>query len=197
MSVETNQSSLQSQPQFPLFFVALLPSVEAQEYANKIKHHFADVYESKGALKSPPHITLQPPFKWDIDRVGDLEAVLAEFVLRFAPIPIVLDGFSAFKPYVIYIDVEKTPALLNVQKELNIELESSLNIIDKMGKKRSFTPHLTVGFRDLKKPNFYRAWEEFKDKKVHFQCDVNQLTLLKHKNKKWKVYKEFTFSAAS
>ena len=181
----------QSLSDLQLFFIALLPSVEAQEYANQIKHHFADVYASKGALKSPPHVTLQPPFKWDINYVNDLENVLADFVLQCSAIPLVLENFAAFKPRVIYIDVHKTPELLAIQKDLNAHLESTLNIVDKMSKRRAFTPHLTVGFRDLSKANFYRAWDEFKEKKVYFQCDVSQLTLLKHNGKKWDIYQEF------
>ena len=50
MSTTTHQSS-----NLNLFFIALLPSVEAQAYANQVKQHFADMYQSKGALKSPPH----------------------------------------------------------------------------------------------------------------------------------------------
>ena len=177
-----------------LFFIALLPPPDVQQYATKIKQHFANIYQSKAALKSPPHITLQPPFFWDINNLKTLEQVLQEFVTNYSPIPIELSGFSAFKPRVIYIDVSKTAELLTVQKELNLFLESSLNIIDKKSKNRPFCPHLTVGFKDLSKTNFYRAWDEFKQKKVSFNFQVNQLTLLSHNGKNWEIQTKFEFS---
>ena len=176
-----------------LFFIALLPPPDVQKYATEIKQHFANVYQSKAALKSPPHITLQPPFFWDINNLITLEKVLQKFVNNYSQIPIELDGFAAFKPRVIYINVTKTAKLLAVQKELNIWLESSLQIVDKKSKTRPFCPHLTVGFKDLSKTNFYRAWDEFKQKKVYFNFNVNQLTLLSHNGKQWEIQREFEF----
>ena len=174
-----------------LFFIALLPPKNVQVYANQIKQHFASVYKSKAALKSPPHITLQPPFNWDINNLTTLEQVLQKFAQSQGHIPLKLDGFSSFPPRVIYIDVEKNIELLNLQKNLVNYLESSLKIIDKRNKNRDFNPHLTVGFKDLSKTNFYKAWEEFKDKKVNFNFTVNKLTLLLHNQGKWEIKKDF------
>ncbi|AFZ43644.1 Phosphoesterase HXTX [Halothece sp. PCC 7418] len=101
-----------------LCFVALLPPENIQTEANAIKDHFADVYESSHAKKSPPHITLQPPFKWEIDQLTALKTTLETFSHNQAPIPITLSGFGAFPPRVIYIHVEKTPELLAIQKSL-------------------------------------------------------------------------------
>lgn len=177
-----------------LFFIALLFPFEVEKYANKIKQHFANFYQSKAALKSPPHITLQPPFFWEKNNLINLENILQQFVKNYSPIPIELDGFSAFKPRVIYINVMKTPELLILQKELNLFLESSLQIIDKKSKHRSFSPHVTVGFKDLSRTNFYSAWDEFKNQQVSFKFTVNQLTLLSHNGQKWEIQSEFPFS---
>ncbi len=90
------------------FFIALLPPQAVQDYATEIKHHFAAHYESRQAQKSPPHITLQPPFEWASDQVFHLEQSLREFADQSAPVPITLEGFSAFPPRVIYINVLTT-----------------------------------------------------------------------------------------
>jgi 2'-5' RNA ligase len=177
-----------------LFFLALLFPARIEKYVNQIKQHFATYYQSKAALKSPPHLTLQPPFFWDMNDLITLENFLKQFVKNYAPVPIKLDGFAAFKPRVIYINVLKNPELLTLQKELNLLLESSLQIIDKKGKNRPFSPHVTVGFKDLSKTNFYRAWDEFKNEQVSFKFTVNQLTLLSHNGQKWEIQSEFTFS---
>jgi 2'-5' RNA ligase len=65
-----------NRPQGSLFFIALLPPLEVQEIATKIKLEFAEIYNSRAALKSPPHVTLQPPFRWNLEQLPDLERCL-------------------------------------------------------------------------------------------------------------------------
>lgn len=173
------------------FFIAILPPSEVQDYANQVKQHFATTYHSKAALRSPPHITLQPPFEWEISKLSNLETVLTDFAQTLAPIPIILEGFSAFCPRVIYINVHQTPELLETQKKLLNCLESSLDITDIKAKSRTFHPHLTVGFRDLTKANFYQAWEEFQHQKVYFSFFCSELNLLIHDGKRWQVKSNF------
>jgi 2'-5' RNA ligase len=173
------------------FFIALLPPQNIQQLVTKIKEHFAEVYNSRAALKSPPHVTLQPPFEWELKELPNLAEKLAEFAQNQAPIPMILDGFAAFKPRVIYINVLKNPELLEVQKQLMDYLESSLGIVHEVSKNRRFAPHLTVAYRDLTKPNFYQAWQEFAQKSFHFEFIIPQVTLLIHNGKSWDICGEF------
>lgn len=175
-----------------LFFIALLPPTAIQQEVNLIKHYFSEVYNSKAALKSPPHITLQPPFYWEQDRLLELKTVLQEFAQKQASISIILRKFAAFPPRVIYIDVINSQELLLLQQELNYLLESALNIVDRAGRKRSFTPHMTVGFKDLTKANFYQAWSEFQVKSFNYQFTASKLTLLQHNGQSWSFNAEFT-----
>ena len=176
-----------------LYFIALLPPQEIQDFATGIKQYFADNYDSKHAFKSPPHITLQPPFEWDSSQIIELEDCLEKFVIGRSSIPIILDGYNAFAPRVIYIDVVQSADLMNLQFELMSNLETNLGIVDKVGKSRGFTPHITVAFKDLKKSQFKAAWNEFENKELHFEFTASKLTLLKHEEKKWNISKEFDF----
>ncbi len=180
-----------------LFFIALLPPEEVRQVVTDIKQHFAQVYNSKAALKSPPHITLQPPFEWELEDLPKLEAKLGEFSQSQTPIPIILDGFAAFKPRVIYINILKNAELLTIHKQLTKYLETSLEIIHQVSKNRSFSPHVTVGFRDLSKANFHKAWSEFKERQLHFEFTVSHLTLLHHNGKCWDIHQNFSFSSLS
>jgi 2'-5' RNA ligase len=174
-----------------LFFIALLPPENIQKVAHEIKQHFAEVYNSRAALKSPPHVTLQPPFFWELAKLADLTEVLNNFVQSRSPIPIIFEGFGAFRPRVIYINVLKTPELLTIQEELIAELETTLGIIHPPSKNRPFAPHLTVGFKDLNKTAFYKAWQEFKERKLYFEFTVPKLTLLAHNGQCWQIKHEF------
>ena len=177
-----------------LFFIALLPPLEIQQKVNIIKNYFAEFYNSRAALKSSPHITLQPPFYWEIEKLADLKTVLADFAQKQTYIPISLDGFAAFKPRVIYIYVHKNSELLALQKDLMLQLESSLSIVHKPSKTRPFTPHMTVAFKDLTKANFHQGWDEFQKKSFNHKFTASELTLLHHNRKKWEINTEFYFS---
>jgi 2'-5' RNA ligase len=99
----------------PLLFIALLPPMEVQNEVTQIKQYFAQNYNSSHALKSPPHVTLQPPFKWLTEDFDLLKECLTEFAKTYAPIPITLSGFGSFPPRVIYVNVIKTPELMEIQ----------------------------------------------------------------------------------
>lgn len=175
------------------FFVALLPPQDIQDYANQIKQYFADNYASRHAQKSPPHITLQPPFEWANNNLSTLETSLREFASQQQTISVTLNGFAAFAPRVIYINVVRSPELLSLQANLASQMETNLQIIDRVGKKRPFAPHMTVAFRDLTRQNFQAAWTEFAQRQLHFEFSANKLTLLIHDGRRWQMQSEFDF----
>ncbi|HAG85528.1 MAG TPA: 2'-5' RNA ligase [Cyanobacteria bacterium UBA12227] len=177
--------------QYSRFFIGLLPSENIQDYANEIKEHFGQVYQSRAAQKSPPHITLQPPFEWQVEEHSVLEQSLRGFAEVQNPVPIILKGFGAFIPRVIYINVIKTPELMALQKYLTEYMEASLGIVEPISKRRPFSPHMTVAFRDLTKENFRLAWSEFQNRPFEFKFTVSQLTLLIHDGQRWNISTEF------
>jgi 2'-5' RNA ligase len=172
------------------FFIALLPSQAIQDYANEVKQVFADRYNSCAALKSPPHITLQPPFDWSLEAWDDLQQHLSEFAARSAPLSVTLSGFGAFPPHVIYINVIKSPALLALQTALMADMEHALGVVPVDSKTRPFSPHLTVGFRDLTKQNFELAWADFQSAPLQLEFTAAHLTLLRHDRQRWTVSHE-------
>ncbi len=175
-----------------LFFIALLPPPEIQDYVTQIKQDFANRYASRAALKSPPHITLQPPFEWAAN-ISTLEESIKTFASGRESVPIALEGFAAFPPRVIYVNVLKTQELLALQADLMVQMKL-LGIVDSVSKTRPFAPHMTVAFRDLTKQNFRTAWTEFQHLPLHFEFTATHLTLLLHDGgKRWNVSVEFPF----
>ena len=176
--------------EFNRFFIALLPPPDIQVQVNAIKQHFSDHYDSRAALKSPPHITLQPPFKWLSTNLPALQQCLSTFADHREPVPVKLSGFAAFRPRVIYINVLKTQELLMLQTDLM----AYLDVLDIVAvSTRPFSPHMTVAFRDLTRQNFKAAWPEFQQQALQFEFTANYLTLLLHDGKRWNVSNEFPF----
>ena len=177
------------------FFIALVPPPDIEQHITEIKLYFAEHYNSRRALNSPPHITLQPPFHSLAEDVPKLEESLNQFSANRRLIPVTLSGFAAFAPRVIYADAVKSPELLEIQQDLIGYIEANLGIVDRLSQIRPFIPHMTVAFSDLTEPNFDAAWLEFKDRSLHFQFTASTLTLLLHDGSRWNISKQFPLSA--
>ncbi|MFK8183472.1 MAG: 2'-5' RNA ligase family protein [Phormidesmis sp.] len=187
-SVELNESSEKRR-----FFIALLPPPDVQVAANEIKAIMRDEYASKAAFRSPPHVTLHAPFEWPLSELPTLEKVLRQFAAEKIPVSMTLDGFNAFKPHVIYLDVVKRKGLMTLQPQLLDVMEKELGVISQSDRKRNFVPHLTVAFRDLKPAMFRKAWAVFQHREIHFDFEVQHLSLLIHDGKRWQVKEKYAF----
>lgn len=179
-----------------LFFFALLPPPALQAELTALKQEFAERFASRHALKSPPHITLFPPFQWPLDRVAQFDD-LAELARQHPAIALTLSGFGAFVPRVIYARPLTTPALVALHRDLHQFLADRFDLVDPMAAKRPFAPHLTLAFRDLSKANFRRAWPEFQERALQAEFVAAQLTLLQHNGHCWEIAREWPLAVRS
>lgn len=187
-AVELNEKSAKRR-----FFVALLPPADVQERVNEVKGVMRDRFSSKAAFRSPPHITVHAPFEWPVSAVSRLQDSLSKFAYQQSPPSITLDGFSAFAPHVIYINVIKREGLMALQPNLLAHLESDISLVSKQDRRRAYVPHLTVAFRDLKPNMFRKAWSEFQRKEFHADFTASHLSLLAHNGKLWTVKENYEF----
>ena len=171
--------------------MAFLPPTEIQERVTQIKRYIAERYGSRAALKSPPHITLQPPFLWGLEQLDELEQSLREFARDRAPMAISLNGFGAFAPRVVYVCVPKTLELLEFQQALQAYCAQKLNISQNGQNRRPFAPHMTVAYRDLKPKVFKTLWPEFESQPFKAVFTVKTLTLLQHNGRQWDRLAEY------
>ena len=178
------------------YFIAIVPPSPIYEEALQQKEYFKEKYNSKASLNSPPHITLHMPFKWAEKKEDDLIDELQQFANSYAAFRINLNGFSSFPPRVIFINVESTLELENLQRDLHRYVKRKLNLFNANYKELPFHPHLTLAFRDLKKPNYQKAWEEFVDKNYQASFFVNKITLLKHSGTVWEIFRDFSLKSS-
>ena len=69
-------------------------------------------------------------------------------------------------------------------------MREHLKLVNDLGE-RPFRPHMTIAFRDLKKPLFFEAKEEFEQKSLEEQFYVKDICLLKHNGSSWDVYRRY------
>ena len=173
------------------YFIAIVPPSPYVEQALELKNHFKDNFQSKASVNSPPHITLHMPFEWTASKVDKLVEALHTFSSTVPSVKIDFNNFGCFAPRVIFIQINPTQALTDLQHQLRQFCKQKLGLLNADYKDLPFHPHVTIAFRDLKKPAFTTAWEVFIDKKFEGGFLADRICLMKHEQGKWKVLKEF------
>lgn len=161
----------------------LFTEIEAEKQLLFEKHGL------KGALRSPAHITLHRPFEWKEEK----ESVLIEKLHHFKfekTFAITVKNYASFEPRVLYADVLPNETLYELHNQLTAYAKRELKLYNEADDLRGFHPHVTVAFRDLKKPKFYELEDEFKSKKINHSFECKGFSLLKMA-KKWEVLKTF------
>ncbi len=176
-----------------LYFIAVVPDNAIRKEVTAIKEYFSVNHDSKQALKSPPHITLYMPFKWRSDREEQLINSLQDFARGRESFEIGLRDFGNFKPRVIFIAIEESKLLAQLYAELKLFVRSNLKLFDAGKKANEFHPHMTVAFRDLRKSEYFQAWEKFENERFEAKFNCHSITLLKHNGKSWDTFQELKF----
>jgi len=176
------------------YFIAIVAPEPLQAELMGFKEFVKENYNSKGALRSPAHITLHMPFEWKEEKEAVLINTLEQFSFKDS-FDIDLKNFSCFEPRVIFVDVVKNEKLIQLQNELVGHVKKNLRLFNQSDDMRGFHPHVTIAFRDLKKEKFYQAFDHFKTQQFDASFTCNSFYLLKHNGKEWLAYKEIIFTA--
>lgn len=177
-----------------IYFIAIIPDAATCAEVKAFKEFALANFESGGALKSPAHITLEPPFKWPDEDYPFLEKTLQSFAEKQSGFSLSLNNFEAFPPKVIFIDLIKSDPLFSLQDDLKNYLKSELKLVSDRPN-RTYHPHMTIAFKDLRKSMFSKAWEHFSKVKYQKQFTVDWICLLKHNGKIWEEIFSAKFGA--
>lgn len=173
-----------------LYFLAIIPPEPIFSRIFELKRHFQEEHSSKASLKSPPHITLHMPFKMKPGK--EVELIRSLSSLSQENFDITLKNFGSFPPRVIFVDVEQNDQLYLLWKNLMSTMRL-MGFTNSTYKDRGLTPHMTIAFRDLRKAEFHRAWEKFRNEKFSDSFQVKSFYLLKHDGRCWQPYQEIFF----
>jgi 2'-5' RNA ligase len=176
------------------YFIAIVPPSPITEEIHQLKEYCKEKFNTKGALNSPPHITLHMPFQWKEAKEEKLLAALDLWIAEPASFEIMLNGFSCFEPRVIFINVEENERLMDFQKKLERFCRTKLNLLNADYNGLPFHPHVTIAFRDLKKAAFGKAWGEFEEKNFNAHFQLTSIALLKRNARQWNVLREFNLT---
>ncbi len=160
-----------------LYFIAIYPPEEIVEEVKIFKKELAINYGNSKALKNDAHITLFPPFSREPELESDIFTAFEKIDTQMSPFEIELNGFGSFPN-------PKNPVIF-VQPEHNLNLTDLYHRVQQQFNfmKYSFTPHMTVGYRDLTWENYLKAWAQYQAKEYKTKFIVDKISLLRHDGK--------------
>ena len=179
-----------------LYFIALIPPSPLKDEIQELKLEVKAKFNSSHSLNAPPHITLLSPFRLENEQTEKLDKFLQDFTQKITPFEVTLNDFYTFPPRVIFIDVDQSSELIKTQEKLEELARSHSDLFNYNYAERPFHPHVTLAFKDLSKSNFYKAWDEFKDRGFEATFTADALHLLKHTGEKWKVIHTFSLGGS-
>jgi 2'-5' RNA ligase len=179
-----------------LYFIALLVPPPLDEQIRALQQELRNRFGCRAAFRSPPHITLHMPFKWQAKKEQVLTAALQRFAAPQQAVHITLQNFGSFPPRVIFVQVGKTPELDAMHSRLTAFCRQELKLTDATWRNGPFHPHVTLAFRDLKKKDFAEAWQEFQHREFGASFMARSISLLQHNGHEWQPKAAFPFASA-
>ena len=176
-----------------LYFIALLADEEVSKQAMIQKQYMLEQYGCRVALKSPPHVTIVPPFNMKEEDEEVLTGCLDKIHLPFDSIEVQTRNYDHFGNRVIFIDIESSSELDYLVNQVYDHLNAcGFSFIKD---ERPFHPHITIANRDIPKRNFREIYQHFTALKLEQVMTINSLALLKNEPGKWYVIQTFPLSS--
>ena len=175
----------------PLYYIAIIIPEPFQSHITAFKNAIHQQFGAKSALKSPAHITLFPPFRWESDRQDVLKTALDGFSLHFSqkntPLSIKLKNFGFFRKTTVFVDVESAEMLFILRGSLLDYLSTHIDLRDDKDALRPFHPHITIVNRDISEADFEAIWAAYSNKSFNVDFSVESISLLLNDGKRWNV----------
>jgi 2'-5' RNA ligase len=168
-----------------LYFVCVLMPDDIGMEVTALKHEIADKFNASYALRTPPHITLIPPFELPDDEVEQVAQMQDEALWGHAHFDVELNGFGNFGNRVIYLNVMPNDRLKSIYLEV---VKAYKNMGKNIDASKPFNPHATIANRDLTAAKFERAWPHFAQRTFNRVFTVDEVHLLKHIDGRWQLF---------
>ena len=174
-----------------LWFVAVLLPDEAVASVRGVQQEIADQFGPRRAMRLPPHVTVEPPFRLADAESARLTEALAAFFADKKPFQLTLKDFGYFRDDVIFIQVAPSLELFELHGELQQYLRGAAHIIRTPPLHPGYTPHLTIANRDVTPKQHAAIWRSLASRKFHASFVVDELCLMCHNGASWDTAQKF------
>lgn len=171
------------------YFIGHLISGSAREYHHDLCIRLSELFDIRYLPDTiPSHVTLKAPF--DAAEISGVEAILDGFSREQKKPKIKLEGIGHFNNRVIFIDSKPSNEMVEMHKRLFSKLKQLnwMKFGDFEGDNAHF--HVTVASKGIE-DKFDKLWIYAKKENPSFELDVDNISILKHENGRWKVYRQY------
>jgi 2'-5' RNA ligase len=164
-----------------LFAGFILPEPYHSEI-NFIKNAVAEKFRCLHALKTPPHITILPPFHMDQSHLAGFNMELEKMLTVEDSFYIHITGFGFFTTnHVAFLDVELSTQLKEIKFGVMKVLKNYLIVKD-----QKFHPHITIAHRDVE-PAQFRLLKSYLESMPEYvaRIPIRDFILFKHYQRSW------------
>lgn len=179
-----------------LYFIAIEIPDPVKRDIQLLKEDLSLRHQSHHSLKTPIHLTLLKPTRWDETREGDIINALSSAGNNLSGGFIRLNNLSSFPPRTVFVDVKPEGFILDIYQAVGLALANN-NFIQDTSSISAFHPHITLMTRDLSASNYSNAIKELEGKSFRREVYINSFQLFKHNGKKWEVIKYFALKPAN
>lgn len=174
-----------------IYLTAILPPSSLSEEISEIREEISGKFKVYKALKPPVHITLFRPVHLEEEREKHLIRLLKPVSMQHRPFEQSLENFDSFNNQTLYIRVAKTPLLQALQKDIaGVFNKNKIDPREVKGN-TSFSPHITIAYRDIPPNVFPVLWNEYKNRKFRRNFSIEKFSLLKHDGEQWNLLEEY------
>jgi len=163
--------------------VALFPD-ELDRRVDALRRELSERFGPKQALVWPPHLTLRMGFNVPEDKIDDFIESFEYYLKKMKSVKVKLKGFSYYddfpmnvwitSPYVVAIDVERTPELLDFHTKLLGFTEFAIN---KDEKTEDWKPHVTMAYNDIDENVFLKYKDYLSGKDFEGEFELKRVAL--------------------
>jgi 2'-5' RNA ligase len=173
------------EPRLPLYFVALIPQGDVKVQINNIKHQTGGRFGCRQALKSPPHITIIPPFRLQPERVEEMLAAVRNHFEAPVNLSINFNGLGAFETRTIYLDIIADSGINAYDLAAKQLVSTQPDLFPNVRFHEAFHPHITLANRDIP-PGDFREMMDYLGKKTYpVSCSELSLEILHLDRGRW------------
>ena len=174
-----------------LRLIAIVPPDPMFSFVRMQQHFIAETWGCRQSLRSPPHITLVPPFSLSPAFTELLINTLIETGANNYSFKLASSGFDAFPPRVVFVKPNLPKELMTLYSHLKDSIGPLIPGTGGNDQDRDFHPHITIAYRDIKPEQFRKIWNYYRNIKIKLSVDVDRFCLLENIQGQWFVNREF------
>ena len=156
----------------------ILLEKEHFNYARRLELELRQWFGSNEGLKQPPHITFKAPFT--VNSMEPFANYLDELAATTHPFDVTVEGFGAFPPHVLYLDVEPNQELFALHTRVLEELDSAYQVPPGRFEGQQVKFHSTVAIGDPTENAFASAKAWLGENSPRFSFTIKTFGLFYH-----------------